>query len=205
MIDEQIRRRGVRDPALLEALTCVPREWFLPPNLRRFAYDDNPVPIGGGQTISQPFMVAYMTDKLAVSSSHRVLEVGTGSGYQTAILARLASHVFSIERDPELHAQAKTRLAELGLSNVSFFVGDGSVGLPDHAAFDRILVTAAAPRVPPALVNQLTMGGILIVPVGGQTEQSLIRVERTERRVIETRLLGCRFVKLVGEAGWPAA
>ena len=202
MVDEQIRRRGVHDPAVLDALLSIPREDFLPRGFRQHAYDDSPAPIGGGQTISQPYIVAFMTEKLMLSSRHRVLEVGTGSGYQTAVLARLAAHVFSIERDRSLHTEAKTRLAHLGLTNVSLLVGDGSVGLPEQAPFDRILITAAAPRVPAALVDQLAENGILIVPVGGETDQTLVRVERTRRRTIETRLLGCRFVKLVGKEGW---
>ncbi len=202
MVDDQIRRRGAHARAVLDALLSIPREHFLPTEFRRHAYDDSPVPIGGGQTISQPYIVAFMTENLSLSPHHRVLEVGTGSGYQTAVLARLAAHVFSIERDPTLHADAKDRLAGLGITNTSLFVGDGSIGLPDHASFDRVLVTAAAPRVPQTLVDQLTVDGILIVPVGGETEQTLVRVERPRKRTIEKRLLGCRFVKLVGQEGW---
>lgn len=205
MVEDQIRRRGVRNRAVLDALLSVPRELFLPEDLRAHAYDDAPVPIDGGQTISQPYIVAYMTDALCVSSTDSVLEVGTGSGYQTCILSRLAGHVYSIERDVALHAAASERLQRLGAKNVSLFRGDGSVGLPQHAPFDRILVTAGAPGVPAALVGQLRVGGILIVPVGGELDQTLIRVERTARGSVEKRLLGCRFVKLLGEEGWPTS
>ncbi|MFQ5494868.1 MAG: protein-L-isoaspartate(D-aspartate) O-methyltransferase [Phycisphaerae bacterium] len=202
MIAGQIRGRSIHDARVLSALAAVPRERFVPLAVRSSAYDDRALAIGYGQTISQPYIVAYMTWQLDVASDHRVLEVGTGTGYQTAVLARLARHVFSIERIPALHEQACANLAALDTSNVSLHVGDGSAGLPEHAPFHRILVAAAAPQVPHELTDQLVEGGVLIIPVGGPTEQNLVRVVRRAGRTVDTPLLGCRFVKLIGTGGW---
>ena len=205
MIEYQIRPRGVRDQRVLEAMMTVPRERFLPPSLREEAYEDRALPIRHGQTISQPFIVAYMTEHLAPMPNDRVLEIGTGTGYQTAILALLCRHVYTIERIPELQAEAAAILADLNLTNISMSTGDGSVGLSAHAPYHCILVTAAAPEVPAPLVEQLVDDGRLVVPVGGEHEQTIVRVVRRGTRSIETPLLACRFVKLIGKAGWGSA
>jgi len=202
MIEEQIRGRGVRDEAVLTAMMEIPREEFLPAHLQLEAYEDRAIGIGLGQTISQPYIVGYMTEQLSVSSRHTVLEIGTGTGYQTAILARIARQVYSVERIAELHERAARALARLGIHNVSLLVGDGSFGWPEHAPYDRIIVTAGAPHVPQPLVDQLAEGGLMVVPVGGESEQTLVRVSRIGGRVAEQALLGCRFVKLIGEEGW---
>lgn len=185
-------------------MLSVAREKFLPASVKTSAYEDRALAVGHGQTISQPYIVAYMTEQLAVTAEARVLEVGTGTGYQTAILALLAGHVFTVERIADLHELARANLAPLALSNVTAVVGDGSLGLPAHAPFDRILVTAAAPRVPAPLTDQLVEGGILVMPVGGRAQQAIVRVVRKGERTVETPMLACRFVKLVGQEGWGA-
>jgi protein-L-isoaspartate(D-aspartate) O-methyltransferase len=202
MIEQDIRRRGVRDPRVLDAMATIPRERFVPPAVRASAYDDHPLPIDFGQTISQPFIVAYMTELLAVTPDAKVLEIGTGSGYQTAVLARLARTVHTVERLDALRESAAQAIAELQLTNVVLHAGDGSLGLPALAPFDRIIVTAAAPRVPVSLVEQLVDGGRLVIPVGGDTEQTIVLVIRKGSRTIETPMLACRFVKLIGQEGW---
>ncbi len=202
MIDDQIRRRGVRNPRVLDAMLAVPRDRFVPPDARYAAHEDRALPIGHGQTISQPYIVAHMTELLTPTADCTVLEIGTGTGYQTAILAHLCRRVFSVERLAVLAERAGANLAALGLENVTLSMGDGSVGLPLHAPYDRIMVTAAAPETPPALVDQLADGGILVIPVGGKTQQTLVRVQREGKRTVETPLLACRFVKLVGREGW---
>lgn len=202
MIEDQIRHRGVTDARVLDAMGSIPRELFVPPESRCMAYEDRAVPIGLGQTISQPFIVAYMTEQLRVTPMCRVLEVGTGTGYQTAVLSRLAQRVFSIERIAPLQLTAEAVLRELGIENVRFRVGDGTLGWPEHAPFDRILVTAGGPRIPPSLLEQLDDGGIMIAPLGSWQEQHIMRIEREGDRFTETQLLGCRFVRLLGEEGW---
>ncbi len=202
MVDEQIRGRGIRDPRVLEAMLEVPRHEFLPPSLNASAYDDRAQPIGHGQTISQPYIVAFMTEQLLLSAEHTVLEIGTGTGYQTAVLALLAKHVCTVERIAALQKQAATSLEGLGLTNLSMSVADGTLGLASRAPFDRVIVTAAAPKVPAPLVTQLRDGGILIIPVGAREEQTIVRVERRGTRTVETPLLACRFVKLLGREGW---
>ena len=202
MIEQDIRRRGVRDPRVLDAMATIPRERFVPPAVRTSAYEDHPLPIDFGQTISQPFIVAYMTELLAVTPDAKVLEIGTGSGYQTAVLARLARTVHSVERLDALRERAAQTISALRLNNIVLHTGDGSLGLPAFAPFDRIIVTAAAPRVPPPLVVQLTDGGRLVIPVGGDTEQTIVQVIRKGSRTIETTMLACRFVKLIGQEGW---
>jgi protein-L-isoaspartate(D-aspartate) O-methyltransferase len=194
-----LRQRGIRDLALLRAIESVPREAFLPPSLAEHAYADQALPIDCGQTISQPSLVALMTEQLQVTDRSKVLEIGTGSGYQTAILARLARRVYSIDRYRTLVATAEKRLAELGISNVTCMVGDGSKGWPAQAPFDRIMVTAAAPAVPDALVDQLRDdGGIMVMPVGGETGvQRLLRLEKNEGSVTTSDLGAVRFVPLV--------
>jgi len=202
MIEQDIRRRGVRDPRVLDAMATIPRERFVPPAVRTSAYEDHPLPIDFGQTISQPFIVAYMTELLAVTPDAKVLEIGTGSGYQTAVLARLARTVHTVERIDALRERTAQTIAELQLTNIVLHAGDGSLGLPAFAPFDRIIVTAAAPRVPPPLVVQLADGGRLVIPVGGDTEQTIVQVIRKGSRTIETTMLACRFVKLIGQEGW---
>ena len=165
MVDQQLRSRGITSERVLRAMATIPREWFLPANLACHAYDDRALAVGLGQTISQPFIVAYMTAALRLEPHHRVLEIGTGTGYQTAILAQLATRVYSIERLPELHEQSKRTLTAHGVTNVSLFLGDGTLGLPDHAPFDRIIVTAGAPSAPRRLIEQLTDDGLLVAPI----------------------------------------
>jgi protein-L-isoaspartate(D-aspartate) O-methyltransferase len=194
-----LRDSGIRDERVLAAFAEVPRHLFVPEHLREAADGDHPLPIGCGQTISQPFVVAYMTERLRLGGSERVLEVGTGSGYQTAILARLAEEVFSIEIVPELAARAREVLVEtLAISNVRLRTGDGSLGWPEEAPFDRIMVTAAAPEVPPALVAQLAPGGRMILPVGGSPEAQVLRVvdRGSDGVAVEADLLPVRFVPL---------
>jgi protein-L-isoaspartate(D-aspartate) O-methyltransferase len=204
MVREQIEARGVRDPRVLAALRAVPRERFVPPAVRAQAYDDGPLPIGEGQTISQPYIVAVMTELLRPEPGDRVLEVGTGSGYQAAVLARVVARVYSIELVPSLAARAREVLAELGVSNVEVFVGDGYRGLPALAPFDAILLTAAPPEVPPALVEQLALGGRLVAPIG-TGEQDLRVLERTAAGIVSETLFPVRFVPMVrGEGDAPA-
>lgn len=205
MVDEQIRARGVRDRRVLQTMTSVPRHEFLPPDIIQQAYADRAVGIGHGQTISQPFIVAFMTEQLGVDPDSRVLEIGTGSGYQTAILSELALHVFTVERISALHQRAKALLQRLGVTNVSLFESDGTLGLPDAAPFDRIMVTAAGPTVPPTLISQLAEGGVLVIPVGNRGTQTIVKVRCRRGRTVETPLLACRFVKLIGEEGWAPA
>ena len=205
MVEQQVRARGVLDEHVLQALRMVPRERFVPDDARASAYEDRPLPIGLGQTISQPYIVAYMTAQLAVTPTSRILEIGTGSGYQTAILAHLGAAVFSVERLAELQAQASKCLQACNLPvKVHLRVGDGSVGWPEYAPYDRVIVTAAAPRVPPTLLQQLAKGGVLVAPIGGAHTQTLVRVVRPAGRTVETSLIGCRFVRLFGEEGWRA-
>jgi len=206
MVDEQIRQRGIRDERVLEAMLRVPRHEFAPPESRAEAYADKPVPIGDGQTISQPLMVAAMTAALHLNGSEKVLEIGAGAGYQAAVLSLLVREVHTIEIHPR-HAQAAAeRLARLGFANVQVHTGDGSRGLPSHAPFDAILVTAAAPQVPPLLPGQLREGGRLVVPVGSEREQQLLRLRKlAEGRIEQDGLTYCRFVPLRGEFGWTAA
>ena len=204
MVELQLRGRGIRDPRVLAAMQRVPRHEFLPPELQREAYEDRPLPIGYGQTVSQPYIVAAMLEALELQPSDRVLEVGTGSGYQTALLAELAGKVYSIERHPPLAEQAREALARLGYTRVEVVVGDGTEGLAGAAPFDAILVSAAAPKLPPPLLEQLAEGGRMIVPVGfsaGQ-ELELVRKEHGQPRI--TRLDACRFVPLIGREGFPS-
>ena len=202
MVDNQIRPRGIHDRRVLTAMMNIPREKFVPAGQRRSAYEDRALAVGHGQTISQPFIVAYMTEKLAVTPTCRILEIGTGTGYQTAILACLCREVFSIERLGALKKRAAQTLSGLNLTNVTMTIGDGSLGLPLHAPYDRILVTAASPHVPTPLVDQLLDGGRIVLPVGGENEQTIVCVDRRGSRTIETPMLACRFVKLIGEQGW---
>src|SRR6267378_4167943 len=202
MIEKQLRRRGISDEAVLAAMIAVPRHEFVPRELRSRAYEDVPLPIGGGQTISQPYIVAAMTAALHLRPSDRVLEIGTGCGYQAAILSRLAGEVFGVERRPELALSASTHLARLGYTNVHVHCGDGTLGLPEFAPFDAILVAAAAPAIPQPLLAQLADGGRMIVPVGDAEHQELQLLEKRGDAFSTKMLEGCRFVPLVGYHGW---
>jgi len=202
MVERQIRARGVRDERVLEAMRKVPRHVFVPPDLVDEAYEDHPLSIGKGQTISQPYIVALMTEALELEGNEKVLEVGTGSGYQTAILAELAREVYSIERIPELAREAERRLEDLGYTNVHIKVGNGTLGWPEEAPFDAIMVTAGAPKVPGPLKAQLADGGRLVIPVGSEFHQILYRVKRQKDTFSEEALTSCVFVPLVGEEGW---
>lgn len=199
MVREQIESRGIRDPRVLNALRRVPREEFVPKEARRAAHGDHALPIGEEQTISQPYMVALMTEKLRVEPDHRVLEIGTGSGYQTAVLAHLAREVFTIEIVPELAARAASRFAELGLTNVHARSGNGYEGWPEHAPFPRIIVTAAPPEVPAALVAQLAEDGLMVVPVG-TTFQEIAIVRKTASGITQRHTLPVRFVPMIDGA-----
>jgi protein-L-isoaspartate(D-aspartate) O-methyltransferase len=202
MVKVQLRGRGIRDERVLQAFEKVPRHLFVPSRARDSAYEDHPLGIGMGQTISQPYMVGLMTQELRLSGQERVLEIGTGSGYQTAILAELARHVYTVERIERLAQDARAVLDEQGYMNISFHVGDGTRGWADHEPYDRILVTAGAPAVPPALRDQLVDGGILVLPVGQSYFQTLQTVRRFGSRFREQSVCDCVFVRLIGEQGW---
>jgi protein-L-isoaspartate(D-aspartate) O-methyltransferase len=202
MVEKQLRRRGIRDAAVLAAMTAVPRHEFVADELRSQAYEDVPLPIGGGQTISQPYIVAAMTAALRLQPGDRVLEIGAGCGYQAAVLSQLAKEVFTIERRPELASAAAKLLARLGYSNIHVHCGDGTLGLPEIAPFDAILVAAAAPAVPKPLLAQLAERGRIIIPVGGAEHQELQLVEKHGDAFPAKILEGCRFVPLVGYHGW---
>ena len=204
MVKNQLKTRGVKDALILDAMMKTPRHEFVPPEYISTAYDDCPLPIGFGQTISQPYMVAVMTEKLRLKGGEKILEIGTGSGYQTAVLAEIAGQVYTIERHAALAARAEAVLRELGYSNVRVLVGDGTIGLEKHAPFDGIIVTAGAPYVPQTLKKQLAKGGRLVIPVGGRYMQSLHRVTRKDDAFNDEELLGCVFVPLIGEEGWRA-
>jgi len=202
MVEEQLVRRGITDARVLEAMRKIPREKFVEKAFEDRAYGDHPLPIGEGQTISQPYMVALMTGLLELTGAEKVLEVGTGSGYQTAVLAELARRVCSIERIPALAARARATLEELGYTNVWIRIANGSLGWPDEAPFDRILVTAAAPAVPPPLFDQLAEGGRLVLPIGNATAQTLTVIEKVNGVMRTREEAGCVFVKLIGKYGW---
>ena len=195
MVTEQLRHRGISDARVLDVMRTVPRHLFVPESVRPLAYADRPLPIGRGQTISQPFIVAYMTDALGVARTHRVLEIGTGSGYQAAVLTHLAREVYTVEIVPELARRASALLDSLGYSNVYIREGDGYAGWPEHAPFDRIIVTAAPEQVPQTLIDQLANEGRLVIPVG-TSEQWLTLIEKTTNGVTQRRTIPVRFVPL---------
>ena len=204
MIQQQVIERGIRDERVIAALRSVPRERFFPREGKTDAYADRAAPIGHGQTISTPHIVALMTHRLDVHASHKVLELGTGSGYQTAVLARLAGEVYSIERVKPLLDAAFERVLELGLRNVHFRHGDGTLGWPEQAPFDRILITAGAPELPrDLLLSQLGDGGVAVLPVGPESDQMLVEVRRRGVQLATSDICPCRFVKLIGKEGWP--
>ena len=204
MVRFQIESRDIRDSRVLEAMRRVPRHLFVPLGSRATAYEDHPVSIGHKQTISQPYMVAFMTDALELRGDERVLEIGTGSGYQTAVLAELCRAVYSVERIPELAEAATRALHSLGYDNVSLRTGDGCEGWPEHAPFDRILVAAAAPALPEALRAQLADNGVMVIPVGDwRRTQEIVVARRTGGSITVERSIGCRFVPLIGRGGFP--
>jgi protein-L-isoaspartate(D-aspartate) O-methyltransferase len=202
MVEEQIISRGIKDPKLIEAMKKVPRHLFVEEALQSQAYNDHPLPIGEKQTISQPYMVALMTEALQLTGKAKVLEIGTGSGYQTAVLAEISEKVFSIERIRSLAIKARKLLYELGYFNVEIKIFDGTFGWVEEAPFDAIMVTAGAPDIPQPLVDQLAMGGRLVIPLGDPSIQDLIRIIKTEEGIKKEDLGGCRFVKLIGRYGW---
>lgn len=199
---EELQQKGIRDLAVLKAFDEVPRHLFVPTGVRHRAYDDTALPIGQGQTISQPWVHARYLELLGLTGSEKVLEIGTGSGFQTALLTRLADRVFSIERIPALAELARTTLKEVGIESVIQRVGDGTLGWPEYAPFDAILVGAASPDVPQPLVDQLAVGGQLLVPVGGRDEQELVRLRRTATGIERATLDAMRFVPLIGAHGF---
>lgn len=202
MIAAQLRARGIRDERVLAAMTKVPRHLFVPAEYQEQAYGDHPLPIGEGQTISQPYIVAYMLEVLALDGSEKVLEIGTGSAYQTALLAELARQVYSVERIESLASEAAALLIRLGYTNLSVIVGDGSRGLPEYSTFDAIVVSAAVPVIPQPLLEQLREAGKMVVPVGPADAQELKLVSKQQGRAAVTNLEGCRFVPLIGEQGY---
>jgi protein-L-isoaspartate(D-aspartate) O-methyltransferase len=204
MVAEHLMGRGIRDAAVLRAMREVPREAFLPPEMERFAYDDSPLPIEAGQTISQPYIVAYMIEALELLGQERVLEIGTGSGYAAAVLSRCVAEVFTVERVPVLAERARSRLQELGYRNVKVLLGDGTLGWQEHAPYHGIVVTAGAPEVPEVLLAQLAPKGRLVIPVGPEQHlQTLVRVRRlADGSYRRENLCAVRFVPLIGEQGW---
>ncbi len=202
MVEDQLERRGIRDPHVLDAMLTVPRHVFVPQHTQPAAYADSALPIGHGQTISQPYIVAFMTEAAQISPGDKVLEIGTGSGYGAAVASRIAGEVFTIERHSKLAQQARERFDELGYDNIHVVEGDGSQGWPDEAPYDAIIVTAAAPELPQPLLKQLADGGRLVVPVGTRHSQKLVRAERSGDEIQQTLLTAVRFVPLVGEHGW---
>lgn len=204
MIRDDLIGRGIADAAVLQAMREVPREAFVAPELAAHAYEDHPLPIAAGQTISQPYIVAYMTEALELTSSDRVLEIGTGSGYAAAVLSRIVTTVYSVERLAILATNARQRLTELGYDNIVVHEGDGTCGWPEHAPYDAIVVTAGAPKLPEPLLEQLAIGGRLVIPVGPTSYlQTLVRVRRLgENDYRSEELCGVRFVPLIGAAGW---
>ncbi len=202
MVERQLRQRGISDERVLDAMGRVPRELFLPEDLRHLSYEDGALPIGFGQTMSQPFIVGTICSLLELEGDERVLDVGAGSGYQAAVLAELAAEVVTIERVPELAERARSALLEAGHEQVEVRIGDGSLGVPERAPFDAIAVAAAAPTVPPALYAQLVEGGRLVLPRGSRWGQDLVLVVRTDEGPVERASVPCRFVPLVGVEGF---
>ncbi len=202
MLRHDLKGRGIADPDVLRVIGDIPREEFVPEEHRQRAYADEPLPIGGNQTISQPYIVALMTQLLQLNGQCEVFEIGTGSGYQTALLARLSRRVYTIEKLPELSAAAQQVLKKLAIDNVEFRIGDGSCGWPEPRSFDRIILTAAIPDIPRPLADQLVEGGRLVAPVGGAASQELILAEKSAGKLVETEVCGCRFVRLLGACGF---
>ena len=204
MVEKQIIARGVSDPLVIQAMIQVPRHLFVSEALVDSAYGDFPLPIGEGQTISQPFIIAEMTQSLALTGQERVLEIGTGSGYQAAVLSRIVYRVYTIERNNTLYLRTRKLFDRLKYHNIVTRYSDGTTGWKAESPFDAIIVTAGGNRIPEPLVNQLVEGGRLVMPVGGLHSQELLRIEKTSTGIKTVNLGGCRFVKLIGEYGWPA-
>jgi len=204
MVDEQLIGRGIKDRRVLDAMLTIPRHIFVDEALTSQAYTDFPLPIGEKQTISQPYMVAFMSEALGLTGTERVLEIGSGCGYQSAVLSLLVSKVYAVERITTLTARARRTLDKLHCSNVIVKLGDGTTGWADEAPFDAIIVAASAPQIPPALTDQLAPGGRLVIPVGTEESQKLLRITRRAIGVTTEVLGGCRFVKLIGRDGWGA-
>jgi protein-L-isoaspartate(D-aspartate) O-methyltransferase len=202
MVLQDLQARGIRDTRVLAAMRAVPRHEFVPPGMREHAYEDRPLPIGEGQTISQPYMVARMTEALGLGGQERVLEIGTGSGYQTAVLAELAGSVWTVERSQILSRAAREVLERLGTKNVRFLVGDGTEGWPSESPFDGVLATGSLPGLPDRLLSQLAEGGRFVGPIGSYEIQELVRIHKHAGENRVERLTGCRFVPLVGREGW---
>lgn len=204
MVENQIAARGIKGPTLLNVMSKVPREAFVGESWKEFAYEDRPLPIEEGQTISQPYIVAFMAQSLNLQAEDRVLEIGTGSGYGAAVLSRLVAYVYTVESLEKLARAAKEKLHDLGYSNVSVHCADGSLGWKEHAPYQGIIVTAGGPYIPPALLKQLAVGGRLVIPIGSHLEsQYLIRVTKVDQENYSEEVLGAvRFVPLIGEAGW---
>ena len=203
MVERQLRARDIRSPLVLDAMAAVPRHLFVPPEHAAEAYSDSPLPIGEGQTISQPYMVAAMAEALLLDGGEKILEIGAGSGYQAAVLSLLASEVIAVESQIALASSARERLARLGYQNVRIEIGDGSMGWPADAPYDAILVTAGAPSIPPPLIEQLADGGRLVIPLGEARQQDLVRAIKRDGRTTRESLFACRFVPLLGRYGWP--
>jgi len=202
MVKTQLIPRGIRDPRVLEAMRKIPRDLFVEEALAGEAYNDHPLPIGKKQTISQPYIVALMTEALALNGTEKVLEIGTGSGYQTALLAELSQKVYTVERIRPLMIKARNILAEIGLRNIMFKAFDGTLGWKEFAPYDAIIVTAGSPKVPQPLLDQLQDDGRLIIPTGNKASQQLLRITKNKGRTMQEDLGGCRFVDLVGVHGW---
>lgn len=202
MVEEQLVGRGIRDRRVLDAMGKVPRHLFVEEALRSRAYGDYPLPIGEKQTISQPYMVALMTESLELKGNEKVLEIGTGSGYQSAVLAELCEKVYSVERIKSLAVKARDRLDSLGYLNVAIKIFDGTYGWIEHAPYDAIIVTAGAPDIPKSLIDQLAVGGRMVIPIGDEFSQTLVKLEKSRDGITTTNICGCVFVKLVGNHGW---
>jgi protein-L-isoaspartate(D-aspartate) O-methyltransferase len=202
MVERQIAARGIRDRRVLAAMEEIPRHLFIPPPYDRAAYEDNPLPIGNGQTISQPYIVALMTDLLRPKATDNVLEIGAGSGYQAAILSQLVSRLTTIERISHVASLARKNLNALGISNVVVVEGDGTLGYPEHGPYDGIIITAATPEVPQPLIEQLAEGGTLVAPVGGHDLQELVTIRKVHGSITREYHGGVRFVPLIGQYGW---
>ncbi len=205
MVKEQLEKRGIQNPWILQAMLDIPRHFFLPDEQHLKAYEDRPIPIGHGQSVSQPYLVAFMIELIEPDPSHRVLEVGLGSGYSASVLRRVVKEVYAIERDPLLLEETRRRLERLPFGQIHLRAGDGTLGWGEEAPFDSILVTAGSPRIPETLLSQLKVGGAMVVPVGSREEQKLVRVVKSsETHFQEKELMGVRFVPLVGAEGWPS-
>lgn len=202
MVKEQIEGRGIRDIRVLQAMRTIPRHQFVSEKYQKQAYDDSPLPIECGQTISQPYMVGLMTEKLALTGCEKVLEIGTGSGYQTALLAELAKVVYTIERHEALYIRSQELFLQAGIQNIYSFLGDGTRGLPKFQPYDRIIVTAGAPVIPRHLIEQLAENGIIVIPVGSATHQELVVGIKSGPELKQQKTCGCVFVPLIGESGW---